>query len=76
MYLLGPSDPNLTMRIYQHVVDMDGGALEKLEEILGCGVEEAFATLSVRKVLAPNRHRTLDSAADGSSQEATPETHV
>ena len=65
MYLLGHSDPKLTMRVYQQVLDMDGRAVEKLEEILGCSLDEAFTTLSGRQVLAPNGHRALDSAADG-----------
>jgi len=55
MYLLGHADPKLTMRVYQQVLDMDGRAVEKLEKILGCSVEEAFTTLSGRAVPAPNK---------------------
>lgn len=65
MYLLGHTDPKLTMRVYQQVLDMDGGAVKSLERIVGCGIEEAFTTLSGRDVLAPKRH-----PADGSSRRA------
>jgi len=78
MYLLGHSDPKLTMRVYQQVLDMDGRAVEKLEKVLGCSVEEAFTTLSGRQVLAPNRHRRPDSVGNRPlvRDEEGPETHV
>lgn len=76
--ILGHSDPKLTMRVYQQVLDMDGRALEKLEEILGCSLDEAFTTLSGRQVLAPNGHRALSSVADRqlAESEEESETHV
>ena len=58
MYLLGHTDPKLTMGVYQQVLDMDSGAVEALEEIIGCDVEEGFATLSGRAVLGPIKDRT------------------
>ena len=78
MYLLGHADPKLTMRVYQQVLDMDGRAVEKLEKVLGCSVEEAFTTLSGRQVLAPNRHRRPDSVGGRPlvRDEEGPETHV
>lgn len=54
MYLLGHADPKLTMGVYQQVLDLGSGALEGLEEALGCDVEEAFTTFSGRGVLSPN----------------------
>ena len=56
MYLLGHTDPNLTMRVYQHVLDLRGSAPEQLEELLGCTVDEAFWVLSGREF--PDRSRT------------------
>ena len=55
MYLLGHTDPKLTMRVYQQVLDMRGDAGERLEKVLGCSVEEAFETLSGRGDCGPNR---------------------
>jgi hypothetical protein len=54
MYLIGHTDPTLTMRVYQQVIDMGEGGLETLEKLIGCTLEEAFALLSGRGVLATN----------------------
>jgi integrase len=51
MYLLGHADPTLTMRVYQQVLDMGGAAVETLEKVLGCTIEEAFATYCGRESL-------------------------
>ena len=48
MYLLGHTDPTLTMRVYQQVLDMGGAAVEQLEGVLGCTIQEAFVTYSWR----------------------------
>ena len=48
MYLLGHTDPTLTMRVYQQVLDMGGAAVEQLEGVLGCTIQEAFVTYSGR----------------------------
>jgi predicted metal-dependent phosphotriesterase family hydrolase len=48
MYLLGHTDPTLTMRVYQQVLDMSGMAVETLEKVLGCTLDEALATYSAR----------------------------
>ena len=50
MYLLGHPDPKFTMRVYQHVPDMGGSAMEPLEEAPGCSCEDAFAVLTGRDV--------------------------
>jgi hypothetical protein len=47
MYL-GHTDPTLTMRVYQQVLDMGGAAVETLESVLGCTLEEALTTYSGR----------------------------
>ena len=39
------------MRVYQQVLDMGGGAIETLERVLGCTIEEALATYSGREGL-------------------------
>jgi hypothetical protein len=51
MYLLGHTDPTLTMRVYQQVLDMGGGAMETLERVLGCTRQQALATYSGREGL-------------------------
>jgi hypothetical protein len=50
MYLLGHTDPTLTMRVYQQVLDMGGAAVETLEGVLGCTIQEALATYSGREL--------------------------
>jgi len=56
MYLLGHTDSSFTMRVYQQVLDMGGGAVELLEEVLGAGLEEARTIYSGRTVLPLNCH--------------------
>ncbi len=56
MYLLGHTDPTLTMRVYQQVLDMGGTGPEDLEQVLGCSVDEAFTLLSGREVWTPKGH--------------------
>jgi hypothetical protein len=51
MYLLGHTDPTLTMRVYQQVLDMGGAAVETLERVLGCTIQEALAICSGREGL-------------------------
>jgi integrase len=50
MYLLGHRDPKFTMRVYQQVLNMGGGAQDQLEKALGCTCEEAFVVLTGRDV--------------------------
>jgi integrase len=56
MYLIGHTDPTLTMRVYQQVLDMGGTAPDQLEELVGCTVDEAFTLLSGREVWTPKGH--------------------
>jgi hypothetical protein len=49
LHLLGHTDPTLTMRVYQQVLDMGGAAVEQLEGVLGCTIQEAFMTYSGRE---------------------------
>jgi hypothetical protein len=51
MYLLGHTDPTLTMRVYQQVLDMGGVAVETLERVLGCTLQEALSIYSGREGL-------------------------
>jgi hypothetical protein len=39
MYPLGHTEPTLTMRVYQHVLDMGGAAVETLARVLGCTLD-------------------------------------
>jgi len=55
MYLLGHTDPTLTMRVYQQVLDIGGAAVEQLEGVLGCTIQEAFVTYSGREGLGTQR---------------------
>jgi integrase len=51
MYLLGHTNPTLTMRVYQQVLDMGGTAVGQLEGVLGCTIQQAFVTYSGREGL-------------------------
>lgn len=53
MYLIGHTDPTLTMRVYQQVLDVGEGALDALERVLGCHPEEACAIWSERADWGP-----------------------
>jgi integrase len=49
MYLLGHTDPTLTMRVYQQVLDMGGAAVDTLEKVLGCtSARRAFHNTTVK----------------------------
>jgi hypothetical protein len=63
MYLLGHTDPTLTMRVYQQVIDMGEGGVQTLEQAIGCSIAEAFTLLSGRGVLAPIRHPSEKNAS-------------
>jgi integrase len=41
MYLMGHTDPTLTLAVYQQVLDMGRGSVERLEGMLGCSLAEA-----------------------------------
>ena len=69
MYLLGHTDPKLTMGVYQQVLDLGSDALRGLEIALGCDVDEALAAFSGRRVLAPNWHPAESDAALGLGSE-------
>jgi integrase len=43
MYLMGHTDPSLTLAVYQQVLDLGKGSVEMLEQILGCTLAEARA---------------------------------
>jgi hypothetical protein len=43
MYLLGHTDPKLTLAVYQQVLDLGRGSVEILEQALGCTLAEARA---------------------------------
>jgi integrase len=68
MYLLGHTDPKLTMGVYQQVLDMAGEAPAQLEQILGCDLDEAFTVLAGRAAhricTSPERRRDTEPAAD------------
>ena len=62
MYLIGHTDPTLTMRVYQQVLDIGSGTLGALERVLGCTLEEACAIWSERAdwgLIADPRHDPL-----------------
>ena len=42
------------MRVYQQVIDMGEGGPQPPERLIGCTLDEAFALLSGRRVLATN----------------------
>lgn len=48
MRLLGHTDPDLTMRVYQQVLDMNEAAWSALPQLLGCETKEALRLMSGR----------------------------
>jgi hypothetical protein len=52
MYLMGHTDPTLTLAVYQQVLDMGRGSVDRLEEILGCSLAEARAIYNGETVAA------------------------
>ena len=42
-YLMGHTDPTLTLAVYQQVLDMGRGSVQRLEDLLGCSLAEARA---------------------------------
>jgi hypothetical protein len=44
MYRLDHTDPALTMRVYQQVLDMGGATVKTLGRGLGCTLDEALTT--------------------------------
>jgi integrase len=52
MYLMGHTDPTLTLAVYQQVLDMGRGSVDRLEEILGCSLAEARAIYNGESVAA------------------------
>lgn len=49
MYLMGHTDAKLTLSVYQQVLDMSGDAVDTLEEVLGCTLDEAHDLLGGRR---------------------------
>ena len=41
MYLMGHTDPTLTLGVYQQVIDVSDNALDLLEDLIGCSLDEA-----------------------------------
>ena len=52
MYLMGHTDPTLTLAVYQQVLDMGKGAVEILEQTLGCTLAEARAIYNGESTVA------------------------
>ncbi|HET8537977.1 MAG TPA: hypothetical protein VFL73_12450 [Solirubrobacteraceae bacterium] len=50
MRLMGHTNPNFTMSVYQHVLDMTAGAQEIFESVTGASFQEAFAIPSEREL--------------------------
>jgi integrase len=48
MYLLGHTDPQMTLKVYQQVLDMSGSAVETLERVLGGSLDDVGEMLSGR----------------------------
>ena len=52
MYLMGHTDPTLTLAVYQQVLDMGRGSVGRLEGMLGCSLAEARAIYNGETVAA------------------------
>jgi hypothetical protein len=58
MYVLGRTDPTLTMGSHQQVLDVSAPDTEKnLKRLLGCTLREGFEILAGRGIWTPNGHR-------------------
>jgi integrase len=65
MYLLGHTDPTLTMAVYQQVLDLGDAGIKTLERLLGARLEEVGQVLCGRQPEAewpPIGHPALESA--------------
>jgi len=49
MYLLGHTDPTLTMAVYQQILDLGGAGIKTLERLLGARLDEAGQILCGRQ---------------------------
>lgn len=58
MALMGHTDARFTMSVYQQVLDMGDGAVEDLEKLLGCTLDDAFLVLSGREMGRPAADRS------------------
>ena len=45
MYLIGHTHPTLTLGVYQQVMDVADGALDLLEDLIGCSLQDAKSLL-------------------------------
>jgi hypothetical protein len=52
MYLMGHTDPTLTLAVYQQVLDMGKGSVGLLEATLGCSLAEARAIYNGESTVA------------------------
>ena len=52
MYLMGHTDPTLTLAVYQQVLDMGKGSVGLLEETFGCSLADARAIYNGESTLA------------------------
>lgn len=79
MYLMGHTDPTLTLGVYQQVLDMGKGSVELLEQALGCTLTEARGVYNGEAARAqggPTRGRRAWVASVAGRGVATPETGV
>ena len=78
MYLMGHTDPTLTLAVYQQVLDMGRGSVGLLEQTLGCTLPEARSVYNGEATADEILGRELGSAAGsvsrGRSKGRTPKT--
>ena len=72
MYLMGHTDPTLTLAVYQQVLDMGKGSVGLLEQTLGCTLPEARAIYNgeatAAEILGASRNRPRSGLAGRSIQ--------
>jgi hypothetical protein len=73
MYLLGHTDPKLTMGVYQHVLDLGAEGEETLTRVLGGDVSEIGLMLSGRSS-SPTQIASFRHSIDTHSVHAAPGT--
>ncbi len=66
MYLIGHTDPTLTLAVYQQVLDMGKGSVELLEQTLGCTLPKARAIYNGEATAAEILEATAEPTREGS----------
>src|SRR5450755_4513171 len=70
MYLMGHTDPTLTLAVYQQVLNMGKGAVEILEQTLGARWPRLARSTTAKREppKSTKKHETVDPRSEGRRQ--------